>query len=559
MIPDLVVVLSLGAAVAFLSVMARRLRAAPSILMLLAGVVLAFVPGLPPVGLKPDLVLLLLLPPLLYFSGVSMSWRGFRSNLRPILLLAIGCVLFTAAAVATVAHFALGLSWPVGFVLGAIISPPDAVAPIALLRNLRLPRRLITILEGESLVNDATALVAFSFAIGAVVTGTFSPVEAGTKFAIVVIGELGYGLAAAWATLRLRHYARDPRAEILLALATPFVAFWPPHEIGGSGVIACVAAGLYVSWNGRKMIRPATRLQGFFIWDLVTWAIEALIFLLMGLQARAIAGNLSAEGWLEFLRAGAIITITTIVVRFVWVYSGTYLPRVLLPAVHRGEPRPDWRLPFMVGFTGLRGVVSLAAALSIPLTIDGHPFPDRDLVLFVTFFVIVATLVGLGSMLSWVARRIRLDEAGRGEAVKAKRDERAARLKGIRAVLKELDRAEAEGQPATSVAALRRHHSDRLALLTQTADETTRDEPTTDAARLQLRLIAAERSAIARLYENDRITDDARRRIERELDLEEARSQHAQESVSSATSEGGDSAEREQCAGGSGRRNRPGR
>ena len=533
MIPDLFVVLSLAIAVAFLSVAARRLRAAPSILMLVAGVAVAFVPGMPPVTLTPDLVLLLLLPPLLYFSGVSMSWRSFRSNLRPILLLAIGCVLFTTAAVAAVAHFALGLSWPVGFVLGAIISPPDAVAPMALLRGLRLPRRLVAILEGESLVNDATALVAFSFALGAVATGTFSPAAASMKFVVIVAGELGYGIAAAWCMLRLRHSARDPRAEVLLALATPFVAFWPPHLVGGSGVIACVAAGLYVSWNGRKIIRPATRLQGFFIWDLVTWAVEAVVFLLMGLQARVIAADLSPAGWMDLLQAGALITITTIIVRFVWVYSGTYLPRFLLPILRRREPDPDWRLPFMVGFTGLRGVVSLAAALSIPLIVDGRPFPDRDLVLFITFSVIVATLVGQGSVLSWIARRVGLDDAGRGEAMKAKRDERAARLKGIRAVLKELDRAETEEQPAIAVAALRRQHTDRLALLTATADETTKEEPTTDAAKLQLRLIATERSTITRLYEDSRITDEARRRIERELDLEEARSQHAQTSASS--------------------------
>jgi CPA1 family monovalent cation:H+ antiporter len=532
MIPDLLVILSLGLAIAFLSVAARRLRAAPSILMLLAGVALAFVPGLPTITLKPDLVLLLLLPPLLYYSGVGMSWRGFRANLRPILLLAVGCVLMTATAVAAVAHFALGLSWAVGFVLGAIVSPPDAVAPMALLRHLRLPRRLVTILEGESLVNDATALVTFSFALAAVSTGTFSPAAAGARFITVVAGELAYGIAAGWIMLRLRYYACDSRAEVLLALITPFLAFWPPHEVGGSGVIACVAAGLYVSWNGRKLIRPDTRLQGFFIWDLATWAIEALVFLLMGLQARAIAGNLSPAGWSEFLQAGAVVTITTIVARFAWVYSGTYLPR-LLPAVRRREPRPDWRLPFMVSFTGLRGVVSLAAALSIPLAIDGHPFPNRDLVLFSTFFVIVATLVGLGSVLVRIAHRIGLDEAGRNEAVKAKRDERAARLKGIRAVLKELENAEAEGQPPASVAALRRHHDDRLALLTATADETTLDEPTTDAARLQLRLIAAERSTVMRLYEEDRISDEARRRIERELDLDEARSKHAEASASS--------------------------
>lgn len=528
---DLLVILSLGIGVAFLSVAARRLRAAPSILMLLAGVAIAFVPGLPTVTLKPDLVLLLLLPPLLYWSGVGMSWREFRFNLRPILLLAVGCVLATAAAVAAVAHFALGLSWPVGFMLGAIVSPPDAVAPMALMRHLRLPRRLVTILEGESLVNDATALVIFSFALDALLTGTFSPTMAAAKFILIIAGEIAFGLAVGWTMLRLRHFARDPRAEVMLALVTPFVAFWPPHGIGGSGVIACVAAGLYVSWNGRRLIRPDTRLQGFFIWDLVTWTIEALTFLLMGLQARLIAGNLSAAGWVEFLQAGAVVTLTTIVARFAWVYWGTYLPR-LIPMVRRCEPAPDRRLPFMVSFTGLRGVVSLAAALSIPIMMDGQPFPDRDLVLFVAFFAVVATLVGFGSMLRWVAHRIGLDNAGRDEAVKAKRDERAARLKGVRAVLKELEQVEGEGK-AVSVAALQRYHSDRLALLTATADETTEDEPAADAARLQLRLIAAERAKVMRLYDEGRITDEARRRIERELDLEEARSKHAEESAAS--------------------------
>jgi monovalent cation/hydrogen antiporter len=532
MIPDLLVILSLGIAVAFLSVGARRLRAAPSILMLVVGVALAFVPGLPAVTLKPDLVLLLLLPPLLYWSGVGMSWRGFRSNLRPILLLAVGCVLATATAVASVAHFVLSLSWPVGFMLGAIVSPPDAVAPMALLRHIRLPQRLVTILEGESLVNDATALVIFSFALNALVTGAFSPAMATTKFIAIVVSEIFYGVAVGWVMLRLRHYARDPRAEVLLALATPFIAFWPSHEIGGSGVVACVTAGLYVSWNGRRLIRPDTRLQGFFIWDLATWTIEALTFLLMGLQARLIAGSLSTAGWVEFLRAGAVVTLTIVVARFAWVYSGTYLPR-LFPMIRRREPAPDWRLPFMVSFTGLRGVVSLAAALSIPIAIDGRPFPDRDLVLFVTFFVVVATLVGLGSVLRWTAHGIHLDDAGRDEAVKAKRDERAARIKGIRAVLKELEHVEGEGQAAVSVGALRRYHGDRLTLLTATADETILDEPAADAARLQLRLIAAERSKVMRLYEEGRITDEARRRIERELDLEEARSKHAEDSAAS--------------------------
>src|SRR5215470_9663366 len=247
--------LVLALLIAGLSVAARRLQFASPLLMLLVGGVLAFVPGMPTVRLDPDLVLLLLLPPLLYSSGVGMSWRGFRSNLRPILLLAIGCVLFTAGAVATVTHYVLGFSWAVGFVLGAIVSPPDAVAPMAILRSMRLPRRIVTVLEGESLVNDATALVTLTFAISAVASGTFSLVSAASEFLIVVVGEITFGVAVGWAMLRVRHLASDARAEVMLALITPFLAFWPPHALGGSGVVACVTAGIYVSWNGRRMIR----------------------------------------------------------------------------------------------------------------------------------------------------------------------------------------------------------------------------------------------------------------------------------------------------------------
>ena len=277
--------------IAALSVLAQRMKVSSPMLMLVAGIALAFVPGVPAWTLHPDLIFLGLLPPLLYTSGVNMSWRGFRSNLRPILMLAIGCVIFTASAVAVVGHYLLGLPWVIGFLLGSIVSPPDAVAPIAFMRDLSLPRRLTTILEGESLINDATALVIFGFALAALATGSFSIASASVKFIVVVCGETGFGILVGWAMLHLRDRASDARAEVLLALATPFIAFWPPRALGGSGVVACVAAGLWVSWNGRRLIRPATRLQGYFIWDLVTWVIEALVFLLTGLQARAVVGT----------------------------------------------------------------------------------------------------------------------------------------------------------------------------------------------------------------------------------------------------------------------------
>jgi CPA1 family monovalent cation:H+ antiporter len=527
--------LALALMVAAFSVAARRLRFASPLLMLVVGALLAFVPGMPAVVLDPDLVLLSLLPPLLYSSGVGMSWRGFRSNLRPILLLAVGCVLFTATAVAAAGHYVLGLPWSVGFVLGAIVSPPDAVAPMAVLRRIGLPRRLVTVLEGESLVNDATALVAFSFALAAVATNTFSLAAATTKFVIVVVGEIGFGIAVGWVMLRLRHLADEPRAEVLLALSTPFVAFWPPHALGGSGVVACVAAGLYVSWNGRRLIRPATRLQGYFIWDLVVWGIEALVFLLTGLQARAVVQGLSGDGLTRALAAGALASVTVIVVRFIWMYPATYLPRLLFPALRRRDPPPNWRWPFLLSFVGLRGVVSLAAALSIPLTIGGErAFPERDLILFATFCVIAVTLIGLGTTLPFVVRRLGLSRAGADEAARNKRAERAARLEGIDAVLAAIDGCDERDAPAFALASLRRKHADRRTHLAITADDDTPDDPVATASALELHLVEVERAAIARAYAENRLTDEARRRIERELDLEEARIRHALTSASAA-------------------------
>lgn len=514
--------------VAALSVVSRRFRVPSPMLMLVAGTAIAFVPWIPPVRIEPSLVLLWLLPPLLYSSGVGMSWRGFRSNLRPILLLAIGCVLFTASAVAIVAHYAVGVPWAVGFVLGAIVSPPDAVAPIAILRTLRLPRRLVTVLEGESLVNDATALVTLSFATAAVVTGSFSLTSAALEFVAIVAGEIAFGIAIGWIMLRVRHFAADARAEILLALATPYIAFWPAHAIGGSGVIACVVAGLYVSWNGRRLIRPATRLQGYFIWDLAVWATEAVIFLLAGLQARQVFAALAEGQWSRALIAGALTALAVVAVRFVWVFPATYLPRMLVPRIARTEPRPNWRLPFLVAFCGLRGAVSLVAALLIPATLDGASFPERNLVLFATYCVVACTLIGLGTALPAVVRGLRIDRMSADEATRNAHDERRARLEGIDAMLRVV------GPGAPSAHETRRRIADDLQQRAQKIRGRIDGHPVAadeEDDALWLEAIEAEREAIAAAYEANRITDEARRRIERELDLEEA---HLRERASSA-------------------------
>src|SRR5262245_6515683 len=233
---------------------AQRTKLPPSILLVIAGVALALIPGLPGLELAPELVMLVLLPPLIYSAGVSMSWREFCFNLRPITLLAFGCVVFTTVAVAAAMHYLLGWPWPVAFVLGAIVSPPDVVAPLAIARRLGLPRRLLVVLEGEGLANDATALILYKFAVVAVTAGSFSVGQAAGNFALIVVGEVLYGIGVGWLSLRLRHWARNPRVEITLSVMTPFVAYLIPHQIGGSGVLATMAAGLYVSWNGPRLI-----------------------------------------------------------------------------------------------------------------------------------------------------------------------------------------------------------------------------------------------------------------------------------------------------------------
>ena len=475
---------------------------------------------------------MLLLPPLLYTSGVGMSWRGFKKNLRPILLLAVGCVLFTAAAVAAAMHWVFHMPWAVGFVLGAVVSPPDAVAPMAIARRLSVPNTILTVLEGEGLVNDATALILFSFAVASVTTGDgVSLLNAAETFGVIVVAEIAWGLAVGWGLLHLRSWSKNTEVEMVLALLTPFVAFWPPHFLGGSGVLAAVTAGLYASWNGRRLIAPATRLQGFFVWGLAVYLVEGIVFFLTGLQARVVVEGPEAGEWVHMIGAAAITVVGVIVVRFVWVFSATYLPPLIFPHPERAPAPPPWRETFLVGFTGIRGVVSLVAALSIPQTVGAAEFPQRDLILFVTFAVILASLVGQGAALPRIIRLLNIDRAGLKERRANKRGEVAARVAGIQAALDRLGELEAQGAAPRLVSNLRRFHADRRMDYVQTGDETIDGAPVADAAGIQLQLVAAERSSINQQFAAGTLSDEARRRIERELDLEDARVRHAAQSA----------------------------
>jgi monovalent cation/hydrogen antiporter len=514
-------ILLLLAVLVIVAVVARRLNVAASILLVAAGIALALIPGLPRIELAPELVLLGILPPLIYSAGVAMSWREFRFNLRPIAQLAFGCVLFTAAAVAAVCHYLLGMSWALGFVLGAIVAPTDSVAPLAIVRRLGLPRRLVVVLEGEGLANDATALIMYRFAVAAVGSGLFSVSTAMGEFALIVVGEIAYGIAVGWASLRLRRWAEDPRVEITLSLMTPYIAFLLPAHLGGSGVLAAVAAGLYVSWNGPLLISGSTRLQGIFFWDLLIYLLEGLLFLVTGMQLRTLLDRTDQALVHQLMLAVPLTVAVIFVARFLWVYPAAYIPRWLSPALARRDPTPSWQFLFMLGFTGVRGVVSLAAALALPLTTPtGAVFPDRDLILFIAFGVIVVTLIGEGVVLAPIVRWLALPRDAEEERKREYAAELKARIETLKVAESRLERMEIDGDTeADAMALLRARQEHRVQ---QWPKDSEGKAAVAVALSVRTELIKAEREYIYGLLRQGRITDEARRRIERELDLEEA-------------------------------------
>ena len=525
MLQELEVLIMMLVVIAAVAVAANRLRIPPAILLVITGVVLATLPGLPAVEVAPDLILLLVLPPIVYSSAVAMSWYDFRFNLRPISLLAIGCVVFTTAAVAAATHWMLGFSWQVGFVLGAIVSPPDAVAPLAIARRLEVPRRLLIILEGEGLANDATALVLYRLAVAAVSVGSFSFSRALGTFACIVAGEVLWGIGVGWVMLRLRRWVRDPRIEIMLSVLTPFAAYWPPQYLGGSGVLATVCTGLYISWNGLRLISAATRLQGIFFWDFLIYLIEGMVFLLTGLQARTLIQHIAGYTAKQLAIYAAMTSLVVIVTRFVWMYPATYIPR-LIPSVRRKDPSPPWTYPFALAFTGVRGLVSLAAALAIPLTIgNGQPFPHRELVLFLTFTVILVTLIGQGLALPAVIRALGLANLGRRERHRDRAEESKARQMAIEAAIARLEAVATERSiPDDVMHALRAHLRGRLRQVVDRSDADTAHRARGELIdEIELLLLTAERDAVNDFYQDHKLKAEARRRIEQELDLREAR------------------------------------
>ncbi len=518
------VVLGLLAAVAALTLLARKLRIPSPILLVAGGLLLSLIPKLPTVNLSPDLVFLIFLPPLLYPAALFTSWRDFQANLRPITMLAVGLVLFTTVVVGFLTHYFIPeLPIAIGFLLGALISPPDAVAAMAITRGLSVPRRIIAVLEGESLVNDATALVAYRFALAALVTGSFSLSHAIGRFFVVAIGGILVGLVIGWIVAWIEKPLEDPPVEITISLLTPFAVYLTAEKLGVSPVLAVVAAGLFQGWWVPEITSARTRLQAIPVWEMVEFLLNGFVFILIGLQLRQVMASVAGLPAARLAWYATGLCVAVILVRIVWVYPATYLPRLLFPSLRKRDPYPSWRNVAIVGWTGIRGVVSLAAALALPLTLeDGRPFPGRDLVIFLTFVVILATLVIQGLSLPLVIRWLGI----KGDH-EIEREEHLARLKANQAALGRLLELEAKGRDGEEVfKRVRVEYEDRIRQLEAEKPESEEQEGRqfdSEYEKLSRQLLKVERATILKLRNELVINDAALRRIQRDLDLAEAR------------------------------------
>jgi monovalent cation/hydrogen antiporter len=516
--------LVLMVAVGGLGVLAGVVRVPYSIVLVLGGLVLGFVPGVPPAELPPELVLVLFLPPLLYQAAFFSSPRDLRADLRAITLLAVGLVVATMSAVAAVAHALVpGLPWAAAFALGAIVSPTDPLAATAIARRLGVPRRLVTVLEGESLVNDATALVAYRLAVGAVVAGSFSLWGAGLQFVGRGIGGVAIGLAVGWLLADARRRIEDPVVEIVLSVVTGYAAYLPAELLGVSGVLAAVTAGLYVGWRAPELASPSTRLLGFSFWEVLVYLLNAVLFVLVGLQLHPILSELSGSSVATLVGQAALVSAVVIAVRIGWGFSVPYLIRALdrRPAQRARRTGPRERL--VAGWSGMRGAVSLAAALALPLeTSAGQPFPQRNLLIFMTFGVILATLVLQGLSLPWLIRRLGLHRDDSDE-----QEELRGRLRATDAALARLEElAVQEWTRDDTVERMRGLYQFRRRRLKARggylADDGAEDRSLA-YQRLVRELLEAQRREIVLLRNQGEISNEVMHRIERDLDLEDAR------------------------------------
>jgi monovalent cation/hydrogen antiporter len=512
-----------------IALIAKRWDLPYSIALVVGGLLLAFVPHVPRVTLDPQIVFFLLLPPILAEAAFYTSWRDFWRLRRPILLLAFGLVTVTSTFVAILCvTFIPGMSWSVGFLIGAIISPPDAAAATSITRGMKLPKRVVQILEGESLVNDASGLTLYRFAVMSIAGAGFSWQQAAGTFLWIVFGGIAIGAALGYGLVRIFRYLRDPEIEVLSTFLVTYLSYFTAEQVHASGVMATVATGLILGWHAPEIFTANTRIRGFAVWQTVVFLINASVFLLIGLQIPLVLEGLSGYppemliGWSLVLLTGVIV------IRLLWVFPAAYLPAVLSPCVLKTEGRPDWRGVAVVGWTGLRGVVSLAAALALPLETErGLPFPYRNLIVLLTFAVIVGTLLIQGLSLRVLVRRLKLPEDTTSEE-----EVLQARIHTTEVVLDRVLELEARGEcTGAALSRIRGYYEDRLVSLRAELEAATGTEKLESPQEFQSlheqklwwKLVQIERNAVVEMRRQMKIGDEAMHEVERDIDLLEAR------------------------------------
>ncbi|GAB3887643.1 Na+/H+ antiporter [Spirosoma agri] len=523
---SIALIITLLAIVTALSAVAERVRIATPIVLVLAGIAISLIPGLPSVALTPDVVILVFLPPLIYAAAWNTSWADFKANFRPILLLALGLVLFSTVGVAWVVHtFVPGFSWPLAFVMGATVSTTDPIAGTSIIKEMGLPRRVVVILEAESLVNDATGLIVYRYAVAAVATGQFVLIEAGEQFFLVIFGGILIGLALAWIVKSIHQLTDDtPVVETTLTFLTPFAGYLIAEELHVSGVLAVLSSGLFLTLRSSEFLSRQAHLQTINVWNVVTFLLNSIVFVLMGLQLRQILLTNSGYSSGMLILYGIIVSLAVILARFVWIFLVSFFTRLLKPNLPVHHPLINGKLLTVIGWTGMRGVLSLATALALPLTLrNGSPFPQRDLIIFFTYCVIFSTLVLQGLALPYLIRWLNIQPDQR-----ARQDEIKLRVQLAGTAIEHLEANYSLSDEVSDETLARLKHKyeiriDRLRLNDNVRRSKAHESEVRETLRIQLEIIQVERDRATQLRREGNEDDEVLRTILYELDLEESR------------------------------------
>ena len=524
---NLLLILSLLFAISMLTMLSQKLRISYPIFLVLAGLLIGLIPGIPAITLQPDLVFLIFLPPLLYAAAWNTSWKEFWKFKRPILMLAFGLVIFTSAAIAYTAHSMIpDFSLALGFLLGGIVSPPDAVAAASVLEGLKVPKRINAILEGESLINDASSLIIFRVALAAILTGQFTLWKASTDFFVVAIMGIVIGLAIAHIVYAVHRFLPTTGSiDTAISIISPYLMYIAAEHFHYSGVLAVVSGGLFLSFRSHEIFTYNSRIQVYSFWETLVFLLNGIVFILIGLQLPVIINGLEQYSIADAVLYAVVISLITIVIRIIWVFPGAYLPRILSKKIRHKEERPSWQSVFIVAWSGMRGVVSLASALSVPVVLNSETsFPHRNLILFITFVVILFTLVLQGLSLPFIIRLLKI----RNDEDNVVEHETSLRLRMANAALEYMQNKYSDEIDTIDAYSRLKERYERIIdranrKLLEGENESTVADFLPQYRKMLVELVGVRRNELKKMHNEKIYSDELLRNKEWELDLEEAR------------------------------------